>query len=145
MGTLSWLGLGIAVLLSNLILVWCGYTWCRRRTRNQVRGAVPAQYFESQIDSMNRVINHIGGCLDTIEQGLSVERDAAPSSVTPSSAPEPVSGESSLGDKSQLYRIASRFARRGSNTEELMADCGLSRGEAQTIANLQSTRVRDSA
>lgn len=141
MGALSWLGLGIAVLLSNLALVWCGYTWCRRRTRNLVRGAVPARYFESQINSMNQVINHIGGCLDTIEQGLSVERPAGP--VNPGRAGEPFRGDVVAGDKAQLYRVASRFARRGSSTEDLMADCGLSRGEAQTIANLQAAVARD--
>jgi hypothetical protein len=114
-----------------------------------VREAVPARYFENQIDSMNQVIAHIGGCLDTIEQGLADERSAAARTPSPMAAtpphpphPQPLSKEPrtepALGNKAELYRIASRFARRGSSAEELMSDCGLSRGEAQTIANMQS-------
>lgn len=138
MGTLSWFGLGVAILLTDALLIWCGYWWCRRRTQTQVRAAAPIKYFENQIDSMNQVIGHIGGCLDTIEQGLSVERsELAGSQPRVDAEPDP-RADSPPGDKAQLYRIASRFARRGSSPEELMADCGLSRGEAQTIANLQS-------
>ena len=135
MNALSWFGLATAVVVTDVLLVWCGYAWCRRRSRLMAREAAPVQYFEEQISSMNQVIGHIGGCLDTIEQGLAAERTAPKSEPA---SPPPKKVEPEVGDKSELYRIASRFARRGSTAPELMADCGLSRGEAETIANLQT-------
>lgn len=134
MSTMSWIGLASVILVTDILLFWFGYQWCKRRSMGLIRHSAPVKYIENQIDTMNQVIGQLGGCLDTIEQSLEAERSAPKPEPAPVVAKRP---EPALGSKAELYRIASRFARRGSGVEELMSDCGLSRGEAQTIANLQ--------
>ena len=140
-----WMILAPTLLVSDVALFWLGYRHCRQRLLRQ-RDQLPSKdIVEAQLRSLNNVIGALGGCLGTIEDNMTVKR------IDPVEATNPSLAHLNLGQRgavaqdsdggSERYRIANRLAKRGAAVESLVVDCGLSRGEAETIANLQAGGV----
>ena len=136
------------IIVTDIALVVMGYHYAARR--RAVRG-VSEEQLKTELDTLRGAMEGLDGCLATVDRALRARRDAThhaaaeasqgrahPESAGPVRAdpPEP-DGDGRL----KGYAIARRLARKGASAEELMNDCGLTRGEAELIHNLHGLRA----
>jgi hypothetical protein len=122
-----WIGLIALVLTADALLFWLGYSYYTKATSIQPgqTTVLDQDKLEADFDLLRTAIDGIDDCFSTVDHTM---RRVAPTLATVS-APDA---------NSRAYAIAHKLAGRGSNLNELMRDCGLTRGEAQLVVNLNS-------
>jgi hypothetical protein len=120
------------VLATDALLVWGGFTLARRRKAPPAPVVgVSADELRGELDTLRSAMEGLDDCLSTVDQAMR-QRPAPPVS-TPDAEPDEEA-------RMKTYAIAQRLARKGADPTELIADCGLTRGEAELIHNLHGPR-----
>jgi hypothetical protein len=125
MSNLTWWLMAAGVLVvSDGLLLWFGYLYFRR-ARNDHPG-LDRSRLRDDFMSLRKAMDGLDDCIATVDGAV---RRAIPVVGAPAK---------DEGASRQTYLIAHRLACKGAGVAELMLDCGLSRGEAQLIHNLNA-------
>ena len=112
-----------AIIAADLLLFWIGYRWSTRSAQPAV--ALNRKQLSSDFDVLRSAMEGLDDCLATVDHAM---QRVAPMM-------QKHGGEN---DDGRVYSIAHKLAGKGASIEALMADCGLSRGEAQVVHNLHN-------
>ncbi|MBT6273990.1 MAG: DUF2802 domain-containing protein [Chromatiales bacterium] len=117
----SWILLAGVLVITDGLILWCAYLYFGRREKP----ASVADRAKMQADfvSLRAAMEGLDDCLATVDGAV---RRAAPA----------MRALNTKDGGRRTYHIANKLARKGADVAELMADCDLSRGEAQLIHNL---------
>ena len=128
----AWTTMAVVILVTDALLIWLGYQFFRKAAPKDTAAPSPrpVQPVEPKVDlnrleedfaTLREAMDGLDGCLATVNGAIHRRANSA--------RPETDTGK-------QTYAIAHNLARKGASVAELMADCGLSRGEAQLIFNI---------
>lgn len=121
------------IIITDIALVASGFVYARRR-KGPGAPVITQERLRGELDTLRSAMEGLDGCLATVDRALQQRR----SEPEPEPAPEP---EPDGDGRLKGYAIARRLARKGATAEELMNDCGLTRGEAELIHNLHGART----
>lgn len=117
-----WLLACTAIIGGNLVLFYLGYRYFASRAMS--RRHQFAQTWRHDMHTLRHAMDGLDECLVTFNDAMQQRQN------TPTSVAGPADD--------RTYGIAHRLASRGASVDDLMRDCGLRRGEAELIFNLNS-------
>lgn len=124
-----WVLIVAVILVVDALLVGFGYWVGQRRAAAQQPEPIDRDHLETELATLKAAMDGLDDCFATVDHAM---RRVAPSM-------KPVaSGDGS----SRAYAIAHNLASKGASVRELMTDCGLTRGEASLIQNLNRGESR---
>ncbi len=114
------------LLIGFILLTWALMRWRRAAQRDTQRVFEQVDIALTEIRALAEVTTALAGRVDALSQRMDSASRAAPPPATPG-----VRG----------YEIAARMARSGSNAEELVKSCGLTRHEAELVIRLHGINI----
>jgi hypothetical protein len=124
--TATWAFACSAIIAADLLLFWIGYRLSTRTGQSTV--SLNRKQLSSDFDVLRSAMEGLDDCLATVDHAMQRVAPMMPK-------------HGSENDDGRIYSIAHKLAGKGASVEALMADCGLSRGEAQVVHNLHNNPI----
>ena len=119
----SWAIVCSAIIVADVLLLWMGYRLSSKS--GDTSSTLNRKQLASDFDVLRNAMEGLDDCLATVDNAM---QRVAPL----------MQKHASEQDDGRIYTIAHCLAGKGASVEELVADCGLSRGEAQVVHNLHN-------